>query len=539
MLAATKSVLVLGGTGVFGRRIAQHLLLHGNLNNVDIHVVGRDAAKLTRIKNELLAGQASALACKNVRLEVHSVDIYQPTALDAVLEAVCPAVTIDAVGPFRSRSFATARACLEAGSHFLDLADDPEYVSHFPAAVDAFARDANKVAITGCSTTPGLTSTAVAALAKTYFEDNEVVSVDVSMAPGNKLPRGLATVQKVVSDIGSRFATLRGGAWRETTGWATIEERTFPGIGARLVGQCNVPDNVLVPQMLLSRGEEERERRAEAAAQCQQSSLKDSSFWAGLELSPLVRVLGALARFLPSVDYGRFAPLFLHASKWFAGIGSADGGMKVRMRGRPRGGGGGGAGARTTMLRTVEWSLFAGSGDGPMTPSILSAMLACRLLEQPAAASSSSSNSSAAESGGSRLRVGAGAHPCVNLVSLRDFEDEVAPYDFSFHRRVADGGECDTYTLGDILSVDAKGNLPPFFEDFHFGHRAESAEVAGSFRVGGHSNGIVAAVTQTVAGAPLTFLQNLVLVGASFRCVREVVTLVLVLTLWRRVSTTR
>ena len=131
------------------------------------------------------------------------------------------------MGPYQSCGFSTAEACIAAGSHFLDLADCREYVESIGPALDAKARTAGVVVLAGCSTTPALTSAVVDAFScpvpaaelpspsrpqandelgepeqtPVFGGDGGPVCVDVSLSPGNKLPRGIATVSSVVSYV--------------------------------------------------------------------------------------------------------------------------------------------------------------------------------------------------------------------------------------------------------------------------------------------------------------------------------------------------
>ena len=115
-------VVVAGGYGVFGSRLAELLLRDGH----EVIVAGRDRAR------------AEALAA-NLGCDALAVDI---AAAPEALFVARPDVVVDAVGPFQGYAgdpYRLARLCIAQGADYLDFSDDARFTAGI-AALD-FAPD--------------------------------------------------------------------------------------------------------------------------------------------------------------------------------------------------------------------------------------------------------------------------------------------------------------------------------------------------------------------------------------------------------------
>ncbi|MFM7443912.1 MAG: saccharopine dehydrogenase NADP-binding domain-containing protein, partial [Tabrizicola sp.] len=161
-------VLILGGTGVFGERLAR--------------LLSRDGHRLTIAARRLPAAQALAS-----ELGAQALQIDRNGDLSALPGHE---VVIDAAGPFHaygSDPYRLARAALAAGAHYLDLADNAAFCAGI-IALDAEARAANRAAISGLSSVPAISSAAVRALTGI----DRPLHIDSAILPGNRSPRGLS-----------------------------------------------------------------------------------------------------------------------------------------------------------------------------------------------------------------------------------------------------------------------------------------------------------------------------------------------------------
>src|SRR5215475_10773394 len=115
-------VLILGGYGIFGGRLAQLLADEAQLT---LLIAGRsyERAKIFCIK---LGGAAT--------LEPHGFD--RSGYVLAQLRDITPEIVIDASGPFQAYGgdpYAVVKACIALNIHYLDLADASAFVNGIAA----------------------------------------------------------------------------------------------------------------------------------------------------------------------------------------------------------------------------------------------------------------------------------------------------------------------------------------------------------------------------------------------------------------------
>ena len=357
-----RRVLVIGAAGVFGGR-----LVAGILGTTSLHVVatGRDQARLAALVARLPAG----------RVTPWRLDARRVTASE--LRATGAFAVVDAAGPFQHGDYRVAEAAIGAGMHCLDLADARDFVAGF-GRLDAAARAAGVVALTGASSTPALSNAALDALTAGW---RRVDRVEIAISPGNRAPRGLSVVRAILSYAGKPVRVLIGGRWCQRPGWGLTVHREMPGLGRRLLSLAETPDLDIVPARF---------------------AVQDAAvFRAGLELGLLHGGLWAASLLVRAGLLRSLAPLarpFRAVAALLEPFGSDRGGMTVEATGLD----GEGRAARAT------WWLVAEAGDGPAVPT-LPALAALRALAEGRLSSP-------------------GASACVGLVPLAAIEAEFAGY---------------------------------------------------------------------------------------------------------------
>jgi hypothetical protein len=250
--------------------------------------------------------------------------------------------------------------------------------------LDAEARVAGVVALTGASSTPALSHAVLDRLTAGW---RQIDAVDIAISPGNRSsPRGLSVIQAILSYAGKPVRVFADGGWTERPGWGWPMRREMPGLGKRWLSLCETPDLDLVPVRFSPR--------------C------GAIFRAGLELSIMHLGLCAAGLFvrvglLPSLM--AFARPFRWMAEQLKRFGSDRGGMMVEVSGLDAAG---------TSIRAI-WSLIAEAGDGPFVPT-LPALAAIRAL----------ADGSLAEPG---------ARACVGVLDLDRIGREFAPYRISAH----------------------------------------------------------------------------------------------------------
>lgn len=318
-----RPVVLFGGTGVFGSRLAEGLIRDGVRNLI---IAGRGEDRLIR--------EARRLGCDWVRIDIASDKVVDR------LDDLRPFAVIDAAGPFQSyggeRGYALARACLAVGAHYVDLSDDAAFTSGIRTLDDA-ARAKGLAVLSGVSSVPALSSAAVRSLCRGLVR---IDMIDSMILPGNRAPRGRSVMAAILAQAGQ---ALPGGA---AHGWIGVETiRLETGAGAvieRLASPIGAPDLVLMP----------------ARFDC-----PDVRFRAGLELKLMHRGLGVLAWAVRLGLLRSASPLLGIAfplARLLKPFGTDVGAMRVLVRGESEDG--------TRVER--QWTLTAKAGDGPHVPAI-------------------------------------------------------------------------------------------------------------------------------------------------------------------------
>ena len=161
------------------------------------------------------------------------------------MQALSPWLVIDASGPFQSASYDLARATLDLGAHWIDLADARDYLLGFEAALDPIARRKGLVARAGASSTPALSTAVVEDLTRRW---QRLDSVDIAIMPGGAGRVGIAVIRAILSYAGTTIETYREGARADVTGWGSVRRMCVPGLGVRYLSPVATADAALLPE---------------------------------------------------------------------------------------------------------------------------------------------------------------------------------------------------------------------------------------------------------------------------------------------------
>jgi len=353
-------VVVLGGTGNFGARIVRALSADPR---IELLIAGRRGRRL-----------AGSEHLSSVALDLTSVDFGER------LRALSPALMINCTGPFQSQDYSVPLAALEAQSHYVDLADGREFVANFSSQVNAAATRVGRAAITGASTLPGLSSAVVEEFSRDL---SELSSIEIVIAPGQRAPRGRATLKAVFSYLGKPFPVWREGRWQLVCGWMDLRQVRLD-IGRRLAAACDVPDLGLFPGHF--------------------GGVRTVTFHAALELAVqhvALWCLAALRRVGTPFPVERWAVAFNRVAGLFDLLAGDRGGMCVKVIGRKLDG--------APVSRS--WQLAAPAVNGPEIPCMPAILLARSLARD--------------------REVKSGAYPCIGLLRLAEFEPEFARWGIS------------------------------------------------------------------------------------------------------------
>jgi uncharacterized protein YbjT (DUF2867 family) len=352
-------VVVIGGYGNFGARVCRGL---AGSPGIEVIAAGRHPD----------AGRGGLLVpdLQHARLD-HSARDFP-----AALKRLAPGLVIHCAGPFQSQDYRVALAAMAAGAHYLDLADGRQFVARFSHHVHSVARAAQRIAISGASSVPALSSAVIDSLIVRLAQIEEI---QIAIAPGQRAPRGEATIAAVLGYAGRPFKWRSGGAWRDAWGWQELRRMRFYALGARWAAACDVPDLELFPKRYP--GMRTMQFRASLEIGAQQFAL-----W----LAALLRRRGV------PLPIERWAKPLGRIASWMNVLGGDLGGMLVSVAGRRPDG----------SRARIEWHLTADAQDGPEIPCMAAILLARKLAQGGVAQP--------------------GAFPCMGFLALPEFESEFA-----------------------------------------------------------------------------------------------------------------
>lgn len=361
-------ILVLGGYGVFGSRAIERL---ARMPGLEIVVAGRSLA----------AAQAAAESLTQrteARAEAAELDALTLTSRD--LRRLRTSIVVNTVGPFQAHDYRVPRAAIDAGAHYIDLADARAFVCGI-GVLDAAAAKAGVLVVSGASSVPALAAAVIDDLTP-QFQSIELLTYGIS--PGNSFDPGTATVASIIGGAGRSFTSLREGATTTVHGWQPLVRHRFRDrrIGTRWFGACDVPDLDLFP--------------------ARYPTLRSQYFVAGVEVKAFQAGLWALSWLVRAGVVGtptRLATPLLALKRQLSFLGSDRGAMFVHLSGR---------GLDGCALERC-WELVAYGGDGPFIPATPAVIIAKGLA-----------------TGTLAVR---GARPCVGLIRHADFTNEVADLD--------------------------------------------------------------------------------------------------------------
>lgn len=362
-----KRVLIIGGYGNFGSVIAQRLAAD---DAMALTVAGRDGGRAARFADTLDGAHPAAGA---------ALDIFADN-LGETLSRIDPQIVIHTTGPFQTQDDRVARACAAQGRHYIDLADSRSFVTGV-GALDAEARARDALIVSGASSVPALTAAVIDHFAPAFAR---LESIDSGISAAQQTNRGVATMAAILSYVGRPFTALRDGAMATRHGWHGARSMIYPGLGRRWLGDCDVPDLALFPERY--------------------PALREHRFAAGNEL-PIAHfaawALGWPVRWGVVRSLQPLAPLMVRLARLLDPFGSSKSGFHMILRGVDAGG--------AEMER--RFYLIARSGHGPQIPCIPAILLARRLARGAIAAR--------------------GARPCLDLITLADYLNELKTLDIT------------------------------------------------------------------------------------------------------------
>lgn len=366
-----KRIVVIGGTGHFGSRICRRI---SGEKSTELVVTSRSERKARTLVDELQKNVPSA------PINAARLDQFSPE-FERDLVALRPDIVIHTAGPYQGQDYRVAKACINSGSHYVDLADGRNFVQGFDT-LQKEAKQKDVLLVSGASTLPGLSSVVIDSLRHNF---GAIEEIEISIAPAHQTPRGQGTIAAVLSYCGVPFQVLVEGKWVTKYGWQDMKARRYPNLGLRLSSACDVPDLGLLPEYV--DGVDTVTFHASLEAKWEQIAL-----W----------LMGWLTRAGVIKTWDRFVPGFQWMNDRLINFGSDVGGMRIKLSGK----------STDHNQQSVTWNLTARQNHGPEIPCSPALILARKLAADEIPAR--------------------GALPCLGMFSLAEFENEISGLDINW-----------------------------------------------------------------------------------------------------------
>ncbi|MFE4107058.1 saccharopine dehydrogenase family protein [Almyronema epifaneia] len=212
----TQTVLILGGTGRIGSRVAEDLLTY---TQAALTLSGRTARTQFQLKQQYPQ-----------RVRLIALDLAHLTALRSAIAA--HDLVIHCAGPFSYRDERVLQACIDLGKAYIDVADNPPYVKK-ALSLRSQAQAAGVTAILSTGVFPGISNS----LVRQGIEQlDQAEAVKLSYVVVGSGGAGITVMRTTFLELQHPFLAWIAGQWQTIAPYSQRETVAFPAP----YGDCNV-----------------------------------------------------------------------------------------------------------------------------------------------------------------------------------------------------------------------------------------------------------------------------------------------------------
>ncbi len=234
-----RAVLVVGGSGYFGRLLVADLLRRTAHR---IILTARTMPSAERARAHLAAPHGEAAA----RLEAAACSLEHENTVNALVRR-CE-VAVCAAGPFQRLPLTLLDTCLTHRRPYLDLCDDRGFARRVLSRLAERGEGDLPPVATAWSAVSALTAALARNAAPRWRRLDRVRSF---IAPGNRQPRERGTVESLLHSLGRRFTVACAEGEREEVGWTRPRDFAFPPpVGVRRCRLVDSTDHDFLPRWL-------------------------------------------------------------------------------------------------------------------------------------------------------------------------------------------------------------------------------------------------------------------------------------------------
>ncbi len=221
-------VLILGGSGRVGARVASDLIAH---TDSDITITGRDATKAERMA-----------AFLGPRVRVLRLDLEEQTALQ---QAIAQAnLVVHCAGPFHYRDARVLKSCIDQGVPYIDVSDHPSFTRK-ALDLQAPAQAAGVTAVVNTGIFPGISNSMVRAGVEQL---DQAETIHLSYVVGGSGGAGITVMRTTFLGLQKPFTAWIDGQWQTIKPYSDRETIQFPApYGRQGVYWFDMPETFTLP----------------------------------------------------------------------------------------------------------------------------------------------------------------------------------------------------------------------------------------------------------------------------------------------------
>lgn len=221
------AVTVFGCTGNAGHAVAEMLAKSALSKGTPIAFAGRNKAKVTRVKNEILEKVFGANHGKDIGVIV--ADVSDADSLAALTQKTD--ILINCCGPFSQYGEPVVKACVEQGCHYADITGEIKWVRDMKDKYQeqALATNSTILSLCGYDSIPcELSAYLVCRDIAPIFKDSPATRYEIESivsSRGGGIPRG--TLLTALNEAGGKKKKKTKGAKKRKAPFVPTDEKNF------------------------------------------------------------------------------------------------------------------------------------------------------------------------------------------------------------------------------------------------------------------------------------------------------------------------
>lgn len=228
----TQQVLILGGSGRIGSKVAADLIAH---TSAHITIAGRNLSKGVQI-NEHLNQQLGE------RTQFVATDLAD---LPRLQEAISRAdLVIHCAGPFHYRDASVLKLCIEQGVNYVDVSDHPSFTRK-ALAYKAAAEAAGVTAVVNTGIFPGISNSMVR---RDVEQLDHAEKIHLSYVVAGSGGAGVTVMRTTFLGLQRPFEAWIDGDWKIVKPYSDREVVEFPQYGKVGVYWFDMPEAFTLPE---------------------------------------------------------------------------------------------------------------------------------------------------------------------------------------------------------------------------------------------------------------------------------------------------